>query len=291
MVRIDHLQALIEREGLPPGYAEVVGQWWQPLAQQIAGQARLRHRPLLVGINGSQGSGKSTMSTFVAELLRQGFGLKTAVISLDDLYLTRAERQRLAAAVHPLLATRGVPGTHDVALGLRAIRTALTGEGMVRLPRFDKSTDERAAEELWPEVRAPLDILLFEGWCIAAEPSPAADLLQPLNQLEAEEDANGRWRSYVNAQLEGPYRALFDSLDLGIMLRAPDFEQVASWRLKQEHKLIARTGRGMDDAAVRRFVMHYERITRRMLAQPPARMDVIFDLDGDQIPVRATGLG
>lgn len=289
MVRIDRLQALIEREKLPPRYSEIVAQWWQPLAQRIAGQARLRRRPLLIGVNGSQGSGKSTMTAFLAELLRQDFGLTTEVLSLDDLYLTRTERQHLAAAVHPLLATRGVPGTHDLALGLRVIRTALGGEGMMRLPRFDKSIDDRAREDLWPEVRAPLDILLFEGWCIAAEPVPAADLLQPLNPLEADEDSDGRWRSYVNAQLAGPYRALFDSLDLGIMLRAPDFDQVVSWRLKQEHKLIARTGRGMDDAAVRRFVMHYERITRRMLAKPPARMDVIFDLDRDQVPVRATG--
>src|SRR4051812_37808865 len=73
-------------------------------------------RPLLVGICGSQGSGKTTACEYVARTLSAS-GVRVAILSIDDLYLPRAAREDLARRVHPMLLTRGVPGTHEPSLG------------------------------------------------------------------------------------------------------------------------------------------------------------------------------
>ncbi|MBU3076679.1 kinase [Sphingomonas sp. XMGL2] len=256
---------------------------WAPLAEAIARRQAAAGRGILVGINGPQGSGKSTACLFLEALLHGQHGLRVATLGLDDLYLTRAERHELARGVHPLLATRGVPGTHDVALGEAVITALLSGHGAVSVPRFDKAIDDRAPEAEWPAVEAPLDVLLFEGWCIGAGPEDEAALTGPINALEGEEDGDGRWRRGVSAALAGPYAALFARLDYLAMLRPPGFEQVLEWRLVQEAKLRAARGpdAGMSDAAIARFVMHYERLTRHMLAALPARADAVVPIDAD----------
>jgi D-glycerate 3-kinase len=278
---VDSIDALIAGEGLPADYRDTVDCVWRPLAVTIAAAAAKAGRPLIVGVNGSQGSGKSTLCRVLEVLLRDGHGLNAATLSLDDLYLTKRERVELAAKVHPLLATRGVPGTHDVALGeavLAAVREGRTG---LRLPRFDKARDDRAPDAEWPEIAAPLHVLLCEGWCMAATPQSAEELALPVNRLEADADADGTWRGYVNAALEGPYRALFGGLDYLVMLAAPGFEAVLGWRQLQEAKLRARTGAGMSNQEVAQFIMHYERLTRHALAEMPGRADAVIALGGD----------
>lgn len=273
------LAALIAAESLPASYSATVNAHWRPLAAWIA--ARAAGAPLIVGVSGSQGSGKSTLCRMLEALLMAEHGLRTATLSLDDLYLTRAERQALARTVHPLFLTRGVPGTHDVALGLSLLAAVREGQAGLTLPRFDKAADDRASEAAWPRLAAPVDVLLFEGWCMGAQPEAEADLVQPINRLEAEEDPDGIWRRHVNDALAGPYRALFAAADCTIMLAAPGFEAVLGWRQLQEQKLRARTGAGMSDAELARFVMHYERITRHLLADLPGRADVIVTLGAD----------
>lgn len=237
-------------------------------------------RPLVIGICGAQGSGKSTLAAALSARFDDA-----PVLSIDDLYLCRAERRRLAAEVHPLFATRGVPGTHGVALGLDLIAGFRRGEAL-SLPRFDKATDDRAdgAEP----VPAGAKLLLFEGWCLGAEPAPAD---APINSLERDEDTDGRWRARVEASLAGPYAALFGEIDLLIFLAAPSFETVADWRWQQEAALArARPGAAavMSRGEVDRFVAHYERITRRLLADLPGRADVTLWLDADRRCVRMT---
>ena len=73
----------------------------------------------------------------------------------------------------------------------------------------------------------------------------------------------------------------------GDVLEAPSFEVVAGWRREQEHKLIARTGRGMSDAELERFVAHYERLTRWILAEMPERARLTFRLDENRRPAPA----
>jgi D-glycerate 3-kinase len=235
------------------------------------------HRGLFVlGICGAQGSGKSTLVAALAQRLEND-GLRVAALSLDDLYLTRPERQRLAREVHPLLATRGVPGTHDVALGLATIAALARGEAAL-LPRFDKGSDDRLPESGWPRAPADADLLLLEGWCLGAAPQAKADLARSVNALEVEEDAGGSWRAQANAALSGPYRQLFAAIDRLVLLAAPNWEVVAKWREQQEAELRRTAPGAMDPAKVARFIQHYERLTRWILTEMPQRADLTVRL-------------
>ena len=103
------LEAFIEQHKLPKEFRHTVKQHYQPLADQIYSQFTKSNDPYFVGINGCQGSGKSTLTHFIAEYLRAEYQLNVVVMSLDDFYLTREKRNELANDIHPLLATRGVP--------------------------------------------------------------------------------------------------------------------------------------------------------------------------------------
>jgi D-glycerate 3-kinase len=218
------------------------------VADRIGAVAR---RPFVLGIAGAQGSGKSTLAALLAA--RHGW----PVLSLDDLYLDGAARAALARSVHPLLRTRGVPGTHDVAAGLRAIE-ALAHRGPVLLPRFDKARDEPGAPVAF---EGPAAVLVLEGWCLGARPQPREALAVPVNQLEREADPDGRWRRFVNDQLAGAYRELFARIDFSVLLAAPCFDVVADWRIEQER----RAQGPMEDAEIREFVEYFRRITEGMI--------------------------
>lgn len=219
-------------------------------------------------------------------------GANVAVVSIDDLYLPARERARLAHAVHPLLRTRGVPGTHEVALGIALIERLTHGDatGRTPLPCFDKLSDDRLPVSAWPEFPGRADIVLLEGWCVGARAQTEQELAAPVNSLERDEDADGRWRRYVNAQLAGPYQALFGLLDRLVLLAAPDFDVVFRWRRQQEHALAALAASGtaapargvMTDAQLLRFIMHYERLTRFILAEMPRRADLVVSLDAER---------
>jgi D-glycerate 3-kinase len=271
------VEALLAAEALPEGYRALIDQVHAPLAQRIGARAaRGASHPWIVGLCGPQGSGKSTLALSLRHLL-EAQGLRATVLSLDDLYLTRAQRAGLARRVHPLLALRGVPGTHDVGLGL-AVLDALRGGATVALPRFDKGRDERMPEASWPRPEAVPDVLLFEGWCVGARPQADAELAQPVNALERDEDPDGTWRRYVNGALAGDYQRLYARIDELVLLQVADFAQVRAWRLEQEHKLRARLGAQgadlaatMDDAQLARFIQLFERLTRHIQAEMPAR--------------------
>lgn len=277
-------------ERLPPAFSDLAARLHRPLAARIAAwTATAERRPLVVGVCGPQGSGKSTLTALLAWLL-EARDLRAAVLSIDDLYLSHAARQALAREVHPLLATRGVPGTHDPALGV-AVLEALGQPGPVLLPRFDKARDDPAPEAERPVFDGPADIVLLEGWCVGARPQPAPLLADPINRLEREEDADGLWRGYANAALAGPYRPLFQRLDRLVLLLAPDFEVVRRWRGQQEERLRQRLiaqGRdpdlAMDETQLDRFVAHYERLTRWIAEDLPAAADVVLRLDAERRP-------
>lgn len=230
-------------------------------------------RPRFIGIAGAQGSGKSTLCSYLASAI-SALGHGSATLSIDDLYLTRAERARLATEVHPLLATRGVPGTHDIALGQRVIDDIAARRTAV-LPRFDKGRDDRRGSG---ERVRDVDYLLFEGWCVGVLPQQSEALVGPVNALERREDADGRWRRYVNERISD-YQPLFERLDLLIWLAVPDMESVKRWRGEQEQELPE--SQRMSDADLLRFVQHYERLTRHMLETMAPRADITISLDRD----------
>ena len=272
----DDIAALLAAQGLPSSARAAVARIHAPLADWLA--ARRGDGAMLVGLCGAQGSGKSTAVLILRHLL-EAKGFKVAILSIDDLYLTHAERRALAKTVHPLLATRGPPGTHDIALG-EAVIDALSRPGRTAIPSFDKAMDDRRPREAWPVVEGPADIVLFEGWCVGARPEAPDALAAPINALEREEDAGGVWRRYVNDAL-ALYQPLFARLDRLILLEAPSFDVVQRWRGEQEAKLrgAAPTGlRVMTDPEVARFIQHYERLTRAILNEMPARADALVEL-------------
>lgn len=272
------------REALPQGYRHTVDAALRPLADRLAEQARESPHTLLVGLCGTQGSGKSTAAAALQELVAQR-DLRAVAISIDDFYLPRAERAELAHRVHPLLATRGVPGTHDVELAEATI-DSLAGDEPTFIPVFDKASDERLPRKSWRRADGPYRIVILEGWCVGARPQTAGEIATPINALERDEDAAGIWRGYVNDALAGAYRRLFERMTPVVMLAAPSFDVVLDWRGEQERKLRERivreggdTSRVMDDAQLVRFISHYERVTRHILTEMPARADHLISLD------------
>ena len=287
------IAAFIAEQCLPASYREQAETWFLPLARRLRGLAQAAETPLKIGVSGAQGSGKTTLAALLARILAS-WGLRVAALSLDDFYLRRAERLKLAESVHPLLATRGVPGTHELDL-LASTLEALTrcGEGdSVPLPAFDKSIDDRVEPSAWTGGRPGL--ILLEGWFTGLGPQAQEELDPPVNALEAEADPAGRWRRFVNDKLAEYHGRVFSGLDKLIFLRAPDFGSVHRWRGLQERKLEQSKLREkagpearaiMNEAQLRRFISHYERLTRHALATLPEVADWMFVLDENQTVV------
>lgn len=270
-----------EREHrLPAEFRELAGTHFTLLAHWVD----LRHEPgrtLLLGINGAQGTGKSTLADFLRLTLASAAGWRVACLSIDDFYLTRDEREQLAQEIHPLLRTRGVPGTHDIAMladCMQRLRELGAGETLA-LPRFDKATDDRAPVDTWPTVTGPVDLIILEGWCVGSRPQTNAELEAPVNALERDRDPDGTWRRFVNAKLASDYAKLFRQLDALVFLQAPDFDAVYRWRLEQERKLPAGAPAAMNEVQIAEFIRYFERLTRANLAQLPDIADAVLQFD------------
>lgn len=235
----------------------------------------------LVGLSGLQGSGKSTLARQIGAAARIR-GIRIEILALDDFYFGRRARAVLTRTVHPLLATRGVPGTHDVALlesTLRALRN-VTPRQPAHIPRFDKGRDTRLPPSRWTRIAHAPQLILLEGWCVGVPPQRARALVRPANALERHEDACRVWRSYVNAQLATDYARLWRQLDALVVLAAPNFTIVERWRDEAERELRRRGApRAMSKAVLRRFLMHYERLSRHALRTLPPIADIVVSLD------------
>ena len=261
-------------------------------AERLSARAKQSDRPVIVGLNGAQGSGKSTLSELLAELLPLFFEVDCHVLSIDDFYLSRAQRKKLGAAVHPLLATRGVPGTHDcqrLSEALDACSEYSSGE--IALPIFDKLKDDRTRKVQKINIGARPAVVLLEGWCVGIPAQSSLDLVVPTSSFEFSNDNLGIWRAYVNEQLATVYADLFNRLDYLSMLKPPCFEAVLDWRVEQEVRLIAKRRavgsddslKGMNVKQVSEFVENFRRLTCHAMATLPDLANETWELQADRL--------
>ncbi len=286
----------IEALQLPTEYRQLVMNYLLPLAKNLESQRRQKATPLVLGVNGAQGTGKSTLCEFLKMLLEVNHQQRCVVLSIDDLYLSKADRLALGESVHPLLATRGVPGTHDVQRGIQIIEDLKQGLPTV-MPAFDKADDDLLEQSQWHSVDGHVDIILFEGWCVGAIPQQDHELQRSCNRLERDEDPTGAWRTYVNHCLMSDYQRLFAHIDRLLMLKAPSMDSVLEWRTLQERKLAekqsAKNKSGssiMNEEGIQRFIQHYERLTRWMWHEMPNRADYVFNLSESHVVYSVSGL-
>ncbi|WP_097461772.1 hypothetical protein [Mangrovitalea sediminis] len=274
---------------LPRRYLELFPRLLVPLAAHLRHFTEQQRSPLVVGIAGCQGAGKTTLTQALQLVFQYVFGLSCCHLSLDDYYWPQAYRHQLAKDIHPLLATRGVPGTHDTALlgnTLRALLHADEGSETI-MPLFDKGIDDRRPETQWGRFIGRPDIVLLEGWCVGAHAEANDALEEPINPLELDEDPQGAWRRWVNRQLAERYEPLFSTLNRLIFMQAPNWDVVMEWRRLQEAKLMRAQGAnyrgGLDNPQqLMRFINHYERITRHMLRTLPSTADILLAQDTEQ---------
>lgn len=276
------LKSFLAKHKLPSSYISIAELFFIPLASEIKQLSLNIKKPLMIGINGCQGSGKSTLVDFLAAYLSEQYQLKTVTLSIDDFYYDRAKRTELAQDVHTLLATRGVPGTHDSQL-LKSTLVHLKEGEPTAIPRFNKATDEPLPENEWTYIENPVDVVLVEGWCWGIPPQQSFALSKPINDLEKYKDQSYVWREYVNKQLRDHYLPLYDYMHKWVMLKAPSFGQVLTWRWQQEQMLAAMSvGKDnqavMDKDQVTHFISYFQRLTEHALEVLPQRCDLVFEL-------------
>ena len=282
------IQSFIEKHQLDDRFSLIALNWFIPLAELICANQSGEKKPFFIGLNGCQGSGKSTLTDFLQFYCQQVHDLNSAVMSLDDFYLSQDERSLLAKTVHPLLKTRGVPGTHDTKLMANALSALKNLSRPLVLPRFNKATDNPFPSSQWSDVSDKVDIVIVEGWCWGTPAQSELELVSAINELESQEDPDHKWRTYVNHTLIKDYQPLYEEMDFWIMLKAPSFDCVADWRKQQEHKLRANASANgsedsqneiMSDIQVERFIKHYQRLTEYSFHTIGKTADLIFNLD------------
>lgn len=281
---------------MPDSFRDTAEKFYFPIAEKISAQLdNFRLEPFFLGVNGCQGSGKSTLSLFLSAYFSENSNISVAVLSLDDFYFSRSERNALSVKISPLLATRGVPGTHDTERLKTTLASLKKSERNIPLPRFDKATDDPCPSETWPVLKTAANLVIMEGWCWGVASQEDSELANPVNQLEAEKDALGVWRNYVNQALRNDYEPLYNLMDYWVMLKAPSFDNVYQWRCEQEHKLKAKIRdnsetRVMSDEQVLAFIQYYQRLTQHGLATLPEKCDIVLGLDANRVITPIKGL-
>jgi D-glycerate 3-kinase len=294
----------IKKHLLSKRFGDTANNFYIPLAHKLAKdyQQQVKYQQkntFFVGINGCQGSGKSTLAEFLADYLKEQLDLSVVVLSLDDFYFSKTQRQQLALQYHPLFKTRGVPGTHDVnllKLVLAQLKNSKHSYEPILLPQFDKAQDNPLPMQNWLKVTSGVDIVLFEGWCWGIPAEDANNLSVPVNALEAEYDQQGIWRKQVNHSLQHDYQSLYTFMDTWLMLKAPSFDVVFQWRLEQEQKLAKvnankESANGvMTTAQMNEFIQFFQRLTIHSLNVLPTKVDILFELGINREIIASRGL-
>jgi len=240
-----------------------------PISFWINNKCKKKGRTLFLGLSGSQGSGKTMVTSILQIILKKFFKKNIYVISIDDFYKTLRDRNRMSQQKHSLFKTRGVPGTHDINL-IKNFFISVKRKKFkkIKLPKFNKSIDDRSKKNYWHNINKRPEIIILEGWCVGAKPQINSSLRKPVNILEKYEDKDLIWRKYANEKLKKEYKEIFAMIDYFIFMKVPNFKMVFKWRLLQESKLKKKfhyKKKIMTYSAIKRFIMFYQRITLQMM--------------------------
>src|SRR4028119_1269458 len=250
---------------------------WLPLAMQLVSSRQQLGRPLIQGVLGGQGTGKTTLAAVLSVILAH-LGYRTLSLSLDDLYKTYAERQHLQQQ-DPRLIWRGPPGTHDVELGLQLLdqlRQPNRREPIL-VPRFDKSAWEGAGDRTTPEPVEGIDIVLFEGWFVGVRPIDPAVFDTP-TPAPIETLADRTFARDMNEQLK-EYLPLWERLDQLMLVYPSDYRLSQQWRRQAEQQMIATGKSGMTDEQVDEFVEYFwKSIHPELFITPLTKNSSLVDL-------------
>ena len=255
-----------------------------PICFWISKKAKKKN-PLIIGLAGGQGSGKTTISSILSLILKKYFKLKVFKISIDDFYKTKKQREILSKDKHSLLLTRGVPGTHDIKIMLDFFRKIKTKNfKSLKLPKFNKANDDRYKKKHWYKLKSRPDVVIFEGWCVGAKPQSLRLLKKPINAIEKAYDKSLKWRRFVNLQLKTNYKKLYSQLDSLLYLKVKNFNLLKKWRIKQEEKLWLKAKsrknlKIMNKKEVINFMQTYQRITEQMFKDAPKYSSIIMNLN------------
>ena len=257
-----------------------------PLCFWISKKANIK-KPYFVGLAGGQGTGKTTISSLIKIILSKYFKLDVFRISIDDFYKTRKERISLSKRIHPMLMTRGVPGTHDINMMLNFFKKSKSKKfKRLKLPIFNKAIDDRFSKKHWYDLKKKPDVIIFEGWCVGAKSEKNNTLKKTINSMEKTKDQKQIWRKYVNDQLKSKYKKLYSQLNCLIYLKAKDFSLLQKWRLKQERKLWVKSKKNLNTKIMSKdnvltFMQTYQRVTQNMFKYTPKYASVIINLNSN----------
>ena len=253
-----------------------------PISFWIENKYKKKGKTLFLGFSGGQGSGKTTVAKILKIILKKFFKREIYVSSIDDFYKTLKDRNEMSHTIHPMFKTRGVPGTHDISL-VKKFFDFIKKKNFkkFKLPKFDKSMDDRLKKKYWSNIKKRPEIVILEGWCVGAKPQSNSIINKSINVLEKYEDKHLIWRKYANEKLKKEYKKLFAMIDHFIFMKIPNFNVVYEWRLLQESKLRKKSHSSkkiMSYNEIKRFIMFYERITLQMIKDLSKSASVVIFL-------------
>ena len=285
MTKSDYLKYLKKQEVYGKPIVDKIGKlnkFYLPLSEWIYSIYSKDFKTKIIGLSGGQGAGKSTITGILKLILKKKYGLNICVFSIDDFYKTKNERLRMSKKKHPLFITRGVPGTHDIALLNQTIRKLKQKKfRTVLIPKFDKSKDDRYRKNKWQKIKTKPDIIIFEGWCVGTTHQNNNELKRPINLIEKKYDENLKWRKTVNNLIKKRYKNIFNKIDKLVFLKVPHFNYIIKWRWLQEQKmkLTTKSKKTMSKTEVKEFIMFYERLTKHMIKNYSKISDLTIFLD------------
>ena len=232
-------------------------------------------------LSGSQGSGKSTLAKLLKLVIEKYYKKKVMLLSIDDYYLCKNERLKLSKKIHPLLLTRGVPGTHDIKRLKNHINQFKNQNFPINTPIFNKLKDDISKKS---KVINSAQILLLEGWCCGSAPIANKYLFKNNNTLENTYDKSKNWRKYYNSLLRNEYKSVFSLFDKTIYIKAPSFKYVLEWRYAQEKSNASKSNNKnfMNKIKLQEFIQHYEKLTKWMMLTMPNEADILIKIDSTQ---------